>query len=58
VQGGFYGNALQAASSRGHQETVRLLLDKGADASEQDGQYGKAVSAALSDVNQDIIALL
>jgi hypothetical protein len=30
-QGGYYGNALQAASSRGHEMIVKLLLDKGAD---------------------------
>jgi ankyrin repeat protein len=31
VQGGRTGNALQAASERGHEAVVRLLLDKGAD---------------------------
>lgn len=31
AQGGYFGNALQAASSRGHQEIVKLLLDQGAD---------------------------
>ncbi|KAK4220779.1 hypothetical protein QBC38DRAFT_493467 [Podospora fimiseda] len=35
AQGGGYGNALQAASSGGHQEIVKLLLDKGADVSTQ-----------------------
>ena len=30
AQGGYYGNALQAASARGHEAVVRLLLDKGA----------------------------
>ena len=30
AQGGRFGNALQAASSRGHQQVVKLLLDKGA----------------------------
>ena len=31
AQGGHYGNALQAASSRGHNQIVQMLLDKGAD---------------------------
>ncbi|PYH43034.1 ankyrin repeat domain-containing protein, partial [Aspergillus saccharolyticus JOP 1030-1] len=30
MQGGRYGNALQAASARGHTEIVQLLLRKGA----------------------------
>jgi ankyrin repeat protein len=29
AQGGPYGNALQAASSGGHEAVVKLLLDKG-----------------------------
>jgi ankyrin repeat protein len=29
AQGGYYGNALQAASSEGRQEIVALLLEKG-----------------------------
>jgi ankyrin repeat protein len=30
TQGGYYGNALQAASERGHKAVVRLLRDRGA----------------------------
>jgi hypothetical protein len=30
AQGGFYGNALQAASHGGHEKVVELLLGKGA----------------------------
>ncbi|SLM38718.1 ankyrin repeat domain containing protein [Lasallia pustulata] len=37
AQGGEYGNALQAASERGHDQVVRMLLDKGADVNAQDG---------------------
>ncbi|EAQ86879.1 hypothetical protein CHGG_08132 [Chaetomium globosum CBS 148.51] len=37
AQGGEYGNALQAASSEGHQKIVKLLLDKGADVNAQGG---------------------
>ncbi|EAQ93238.1 hypothetical protein CHGG_01473 [Chaetomium globosum CBS 148.51] len=43
AQGGEYGNALQAASSGGHQEIVKLLLDKGADVNAQGGEYGNAL---------------
>lgn len=39
--GGFYGNALQAASARGHEAVVRHLLEKGADINTQGGFYGK-----------------
>jgi ankyrin repeat protein len=30
AHGGYYGNALQAASERGHEAVVRLLRDRGA----------------------------
>ena len=31
AQGGFYGNALQAAAYKGNEAVVRLLVDRGAD---------------------------
>ena len=31
AQGGKYGNALQAALGKGHDQIVRMLLDEGAD---------------------------
>ncbi|KAF2718081.1 hypothetical protein K431DRAFT_231595, partial [Polychaeton citri CBS 116435] len=37
AEGGEYGNALQAASLRGHTETVQLLLDSGANFNVQGG---------------------
>ncbi|KAK4220431.1 ankyrin repeat-containing domain protein [Podospora fimiseda] len=58
AQGGEYGNALQAASSRGHQEIVKLLLDKGADVNAQGGQYGNALQAASEGGHQEIVKLL
>ncbi|EAQ91377.1 hypothetical protein CHGG_03312 [Chaetomium globosum CBS 148.51] len=58
AQGGEYGNALQAASSRGHQEIVKLLLDKGADVNAQGGRYSNALYAASLKDHQEIVKLL
>ncbi|KAK4119594.1 hypothetical protein N657DRAFT_537577, partial [Parathielavia appendiculata] len=55
---GYYGNALQAASARGHQEIVKLLLDKGAEVNKQGGYYGNALQAASARGHQDIVKLL
>ena len=46
AQGGFYGNALQAASYGGHDQLVQRLLEKGADVNAQGGWYGNALQAA------------
>jgi hypothetical protein len=43
AQGGYHGNALQAASARGHDKIVALLLDKGADVNVEGGQYSNAL---------------
>ncbi|KIL60362.1 hypothetical protein M378DRAFT_83919, partial [Amanita muscaria Koide BX008] len=58
VQGGEYGNALQAASSGGNKDIVELLLDKGADVNVRGGRYGNALQAALDEGNKDIVELL
>jgi ankyrin repeat protein len=42
-QGGHHGNALQAASSRGQEKVVQLLLDKGADVNAQGGEFGNTL---------------
>lgn len=42
AKGGFFGNALQAASFAGHGEIVQLLMQAGADVRAQDGFYGNA----------------
>ena len=36
VQGGKDGNALQAASSEGHEKVVQMLMDAGASIAEQE----------------------
>jgi ankyrin repeat protein len=48
AQGGFYGNALQAAAQGGYTSVVTLLLEKGADVNAQGGCYGNALQAASS----------
>ncbi|KUM55675.1 hypothetical protein ACN42_g11571, partial [Penicillium freii] len=58
AQGGYYGNALQAASQRGHQEIVNLLLNNGADVNAQGGEYGNALQAASQRGHQEIFNLL
>ncbi|KZP27544.1 hypothetical protein FIBSPDRAFT_730607, partial [Athelia psychrophila] len=48
--GGYYGNALQAASEGGHDVIVRLLLEKGANVNAQGGRLGSALKAARYEV--------
>ena len=43
AQGGKDSNALQAASSEGHDKIVEVLLSKGADVNAQGGDYGNAL---------------
>ncbi|KAJ6141202.1 hypothetical protein N7470_010098 [Penicillium chermesinum] len=58
AQGGFYGNALNAASSGGHDKIVQLLLEKGAEINAQDGRYGNALNAASLGGHDKIVQLL
>ncbi|KAL4768440.1 ankyrin repeat-containing domain protein [Aspergillus nidulans var. acristatus] len=58
VQGGKYGNALQAAAYRGHQEVVQLLLDMGAGTNIQGSKYGNALQAASLAGHQEVMRLL
>jgi ankyrin repeat protein len=58
AKGGDYGNALQAASSRGHEQTVRLLLEKGADVNAQGGDDGNALQVASYEGHEKTVKLL
>ena len=58
AQGGPYGNALQAASSNGHDQIVQLLLSHQADVNAQGGPYGSALQAASFHGYNQIVQLL
>ncbi|KAL4793151.1 hypothetical protein BDV19DRAFT_231391 [Aspergillus venezuelensis] len=58
AQGGRYGNALQAASFRGHEKMVQILLDQGADVNAQGGRYGNALQAASSEGHEKLVQIL
>jgi hypothetical protein len=58
AQGGWYGNALQAASSKGHDKTVQILLDRGADVNVQDRYNGSALQAASAGGYGKIVQIL
>ena len=59
AQGGYYGNALQAASDRGHEQIVKLLLDNKAEVNAQGGgHFGNALQAASWGGHEQIVRLL
>ncbi|KAJ3572718.1 hypothetical protein NPX13_g4955 [Xylaria arbuscula] len=45
--GGIFGSALQAAACSGQADTVKLLLEKGADPNARGGKYRSALDAAI-----------
>ena len=57
-QGGYFGNALQAASHAGNIPVVRLLLCRGANVNAQGGKLGNALQAASSMGHSDLVKLL
>jgi ankyrin repeat protein len=58
AQGGRFGNALQAASARGHDVVVQMLLDKGADPNAQGGRFGNALQAASARGHDVVVQML
>ena len=58
AEGGYYGNALQAASYGGHEAVVRLLLENGANVNAEGGRLGNALQAALTNGNESVVRLL
>ena len=53
-----YGNALQAASARGHYQVIKLLLEKGADVNAQSAIWGNALQAALGSDHKETALML
>ncbi|KAH6838311.1 vegetative incompatibility protein HET-E-1 [Alternaria alternata] len=58
AQGGYYGNALQAASWGGHEQVVKTLLDAGAEVNAQGGHYDNALQAASLRGHEQVVKTL
>ncbi|KAM3077406.1 hypothetical protein ACMFMG_006751 [Clarireedia jacksonii] len=58
AEGGFCGNALQAACVHSHIDIVQLLLQNGADVHAEGGYCGNALQAACMNDHIDIVQLL
>jgi ankyrin repeat protein len=58
AQGGYCGNALQAASVGGHKQVVKMLLNKDADINAQGGYYGNALQAASVRGHKQVVKIL
>ncbi|PKK54169.1 hypothetical protein CI102_1362 [Trichoderma harzianum] len=58
AQGGIFGSALQAAAFSGQTESVRLLLDRGADVNIRGGKCDSALNAAIFSGYWDIVEIL
>ena len=58
AQGGHCGTALQAASARGHEAVVRMLLEKDANVNAQGGEYGNVLYVASAGCHEAVVRLL
>jgi ankyrin repeat protein len=58
AQGGYYGNALQAASAKGYEQIAKLLLSAHAVVNMQGGYYSNALHTALSGTHETTVRLL
>lgn len=58
TQGRYFGNALQAASSRGHEKVVDILLNNGADVNTHGGPYDNALQAASHYGHKNVVQKL
>ena len=47
AQGGYFGNALQAASTKGYEEVVQILLENGADVDTLDEKNSERLHAGV-----------
>jgi ankyrin repeat protein len=58
TRGGGYGNALHAASRKGHEQVVRTLLEAGADIDAQSQDHGNPLQAASYEGHELIVKML
>ena len=58
AQGGYFGNALQAASYLGHEKVVQFIFDRGADVNAQGGLFSNALYSASGRGHEKVIQLL
>jgi hypothetical protein len=58
AQGGRYGNALQAASQKGHEKVVQMLLNGGANVNAQGGEFANALQAASYKGHGKVVQML
>jgi ankyrin repeat protein len=58
AQGGEYGNALQAASAKGHEGVVKQLIDAGADVNAMNEKLGNALQVASARGHKQVVRML